>query len=1499
MIDGDGGRSVVTVDGTPGVVCRKKTYTYLNQVVRNRKSTAKHTCDGKFTGWSKRGQLSGEYPNYDELASTATRDGNTRPTALHEWHDIAPVRGRFTNIYFDFDGEYLHVLNDWIYNDDPLRPVYPECFNLFEVWTGGGTERWTIKVFGDQTTEVTRNGEAAKDNCGATGNSKYSPKDTKNPHTIFELSFKVKPGGFGMKLADPGPRFACNVIEEEVAKFVGILDKGGGSSVSPTNDFSWDNRVDVLPAINACTSPPDPDIPPPNCSGSSNATNSFSFGQVQPAPLLYGRVPHKCDGGFTDFVTDAVLNGTRFFDERYEAPYPYFKSRDNVGFPIQQNPRGSRLEWTDIAAIEADLMRVYIDNRNETEVIPGRGEMHVMIDWFTRFRQGLPLGPDCYNWFAIQTRGIDYGEDALARYDELGEYPEEYWMFRVYGDNTVHAELNGKVIMDRYGTVNRTDLVLCAKYGFGYSLDDPTLQHSVNEYTLALKQDVDYSLYFATKSERYTCDVMDTSGVGISSNQTGVFTKPFDGNLNAKYNLGCSDIDDSTVLVINVTELSDRNGCLEDLMEENSTWFNPKLTKSKVEKIVHGPFGREMGCAKARFVGFEPNEANISISIRFMSFDNWNRGKTALEHRDSVFMDVNDQIEPVLVNWRGTQCENEWIKYVSNNPNITRGVDLHSDEVKADFDSKDNCYWDVQAKVSASEQGELNVTIRHNLDDSINDESMAWNAFKIGCDFEFDQPEFDNAYDRCSNYTDGVLDPGATNPHYAVYKYASDEGGLDADDDQSRAARAQGDGDGDLVVGCEQGWTMIQGTCFKVFPENEMSFNQAVATNAGGMWDFCSGLMLDGENLGATFAVVENKEMNAAVRAIAEGYYNPYINLEAVNPTTVSLENPATSFPTKLDMLLYGKNTQTSRFPATAIETVNYLNFADGFPVGQNGEWSTERQCVYMNAEGLWQDVSCKATLEAEGVLCSAPPRLIQRFTQTTTMTTTTERLGACDPRELTSGATPGSGGGSAGFSEYESPNGWVVTTGMPTYSNKEYYWLSNLLDGSSSCKNQAGSTCAQDRDGEIKLHNCYWMSATTGTTWVNVNLPNESFVDYIELDLRIRPSFEVKTLKVKSNRGDHTPFNITGKLADYYNAANEWDGDSGALDCGPLFRINISEWITGVRIANLKVVANKRSVEAKTNPRTFASIGEIKIFGHNPCECDETNPTTTTTTPPAEEMRDNDDDNDDDDPSVTVSVVVPIICILILFFLLLFFILRDYTIVLVFEGASLPEMEQAGEVDLLKQMSAELVVAFSFKNKGGTREENAESSNDEVDQRAFDLKHVPVSQVRVLAADDEGGTAGSEDFKAEDQEAKGAGTTLQRGSGEPDEVVVSVGIAHSKQFADVKRTRQQLLDRIASETPVTIEVGGRILTLVRLQAKNPEAGEDHEEEIELKVIEFEGGVVVPVDSAEVRGTEEFAGFDDGDVGGEGNVSWCSVDVRRCSDRFDRPHCPFIIRCQQ
>lgn len=47
-----------------------------------------HVCDGKFTGFEGPG------------------------TAVKEWKGVTSARGRFTNAYFDYDGERLHILND-------------------------------------------------------------------------------------------------------------------------------------------------------------------------------------------------------------------------------------------------------------------------------------------------------------------------------------------------------------------------------------------------------------------------------------------------------------------------------------------------------------------------------------------------------------------------------------------------------------------------------------------------------------------------------------------------------------------------------------------------------------------------------------------------------------------------------------------------------------------------------------------------------------------------------------------------------------------------------------------------------------------------------------------------------------------------------------------------------------------------------------------------------------------------------------------------------------------------------------------------------------------------------------------------------------------------------------------------------------------------------------------------------------------------------------------
>ena len=111
--------------------------------------------------------------------------------------------------------------------------MQPHCFNLFNVWTGGGTEKWTLKVFGSGHVEVRLNGVLqlanATDALGAVGWG-ASPNLAVH-HTIWELTFRAAAGGFGVQLKDPGPRYSCEVLETEPVAVVGNATPGGGSSV--------------------------------------------------------------------------------------------------------------------------------------------------------------------------------------------------------------------------------------------------------------------------------------------------------------------------------------------------------------------------------------------------------------------------------------------------------------------------------------------------------------------------------------------------------------------------------------------------------------------------------------------------------------------------------------------------------------------------------------------------------------------------------------------------------------------------------------------------------------------------------------------------------------------------------------------------------------------------------------------------------------------------------------------------------------------------------------------------------------------------------------------------------------------------------------------------------------------------------------------------------------------------------------------------------------------
>ena len=107
-------------------------------------------------------------------------------------------------------------------------------------------------MYGSGTVEVNLNGKPVDqtdvDACGETGFN-ISPKSPNTKHSIFELSFAASPGGFGVQLHDPGPRFGCDVLETEPATFIGELTLDGGVSVSTGDEALFTKMYDELPPL--------------------------------------------------------------------------------------------------------------------------------------------------------------------------------------------------------------------------------------------------------------------------------------------------------------------------------------------------------------------------------------------------------------------------------------------------------------------------------------------------------------------------------------------------------------------------------------------------------------------------------------------------------------------------------------------------------------------------------------------------------------------------------------------------------------------------------------------------------------------------------------------------------------------------------------------------------------------------------------------------------------------------------------------------------------------------------------------------------------------------------------------------------------------------------------------------------------------------------------------------------------------------------------------------
>jgi hypothetical protein len=194
--------------------------------VTNTGSAFAHTADGAFTAWTK---------------------GAER----YEWFDVRPARGMYSYFYADFDGSNLWLLNDWFYNDEKINP---DCYNQFGVWTGGGTERWDIRAYGDKRVEVRKDGKLVELGAsGVEGGYSFGPSpNVDRPHTMYELKIPAKSGRWGVQLHDPGPRFACSRRVGDPAPVSGGLgDAAGGERAGGAKASSADYAKVAPPAASA------------------------------------------------------------------------------------------------------------------------------------------------------------------------------------------------------------------------------------------------------------------------------------------------------------------------------------------------------------------------------------------------------------------------------------------------------------------------------------------------------------------------------------------------------------------------------------------------------------------------------------------------------------------------------------------------------------------------------------------------------------------------------------------------------------------------------------------------------------------------------------------------------------------------------------------------------------------------------------------------------------------------------------------------------------------------------------------------------------------------------------------------------------------------------------------------------------------------------------------------------------------------------------------------
>ena len=131
-----------------------------------------------------------------------------------EWIGHRPINGVYSDLYAQYCGGRLQVLNDWVLAD--AMPDNASCYNLFDLFTGSGAEHWGIWVFQDRSRKprVFRNDVEVTDDTTIVKAGKAgwgtSPRLARE-HAMYEFEIVAMEGGFSLQYADPGPASFCSL----------------------------------------------------------------------------------------------------------------------------------------------------------------------------------------------------------------------------------------------------------------------------------------------------------------------------------------------------------------------------------------------------------------------------------------------------------------------------------------------------------------------------------------------------------------------------------------------------------------------------------------------------------------------------------------------------------------------------------------------------------------------------------------------------------------------------------------------------------------------------------------------------------------------------------------------------------------------------------------------------------------------------------------------------------------------------------------------------------------------------------------------------------------------------------------------------------------------------------------------------------------------------------------------------------------------------------------